>query len=54
MIGYGAEAFIFGYLGLTFFAHFDYDWSLSLIIAEIVIVTSGRFVGTIGLIKVLE
>lgn len=54
MLGYAAEAFVFGYLGLTFFAYFDYDWSWDLIIAEIIIVITGRFTGTIGLIKFLE
>lgn len=54
MISYGAEAFIFGYLGLTFFAHFNFDWSLQLIVAEIIIVTSGRFMGTIGLFKLID
>jgi hypothetical protein len=54
MLGYAAEAFVFGYLGLTFFAYFEYDWSWDLIIAEIIKVILGRFTGTIGLIKILE
>jgi NhaP-type Na+/H+ or K+/H+ antiporter len=27
IIGYGVEAFVFGYLGLTFFAYMEYEWS---------------------------
>lgn len=27
VIGYAIEAFVFGYLGLTFFSYNDYDWS---------------------------
>jgi NhaP-type Na+/H+ or K+/H+ antiporter len=54
VIGYGVEAFVFGYLGLAFFSYASYDWSWQLIICEIVIVIAGRFIGTIGIIKVLE
>jgi len=52
--GYAVEAFVFGYLGLTFFSYMQFDWSWELFIAECIIVISGRFMGTIGLIKFLE
>ena len=45
---------MFGYLGLTFFAYDTYDWSYSLIIAEIIIVCFGRLIGTIVVIKIPE
>ena len=54
IIGYAFEAFVFGYLGLTFFSYANYAWSLELILAEIVVVLVGRFVATIGLIKLFE
>jgi NhaP-type Na+/H+ or K+/H+ antiporter len=54
VIAYAVEAFVFGYLGLTFFSYADEDWSMELIIAEIIIVISGRFMGTVGIIKFLE
>lgn len=54
MIAYAVEAFVFGYLGLTFFSYIEDEWSLELIIAEIIIVISGRFMGTVGIIKFLE
>ena len=43
-----SEAFIFSYLGLTFFSLSTEPWSLDLIIAEIVIILVGRVIGTIG------
>jgi hypothetical protein len=54
VIAYGVEAFVFGYLGLTFFAYFDYEWSWQLIVAEIIIVMSGRLFATVVVVKVLE
>ena len=54
IIGYAFEAFVFGYLGLTFFSYANYQWSTELIIAEIIIVLIGRFASTIGLIKLFE
>ena len=54
MIGYGVEAFVFGYLGLTFFSYVKFDWSWQLFFAEVIIVIAGRFIGTIGIIKFLE
>lgn len=54
VIGYAVEAFVFGYLGLTFFSYMSYEWSWQLFIAELIIVVVGRFMGTIGVIKILE
>jgi hypothetical protein len=53
VIGYGIEAFVFGYIGLTFFSFYEYDWSLGLIIAEVIIVCGGRVVSTLGVIYIL-
>lgn len=47
-------AFIFSYLGITFFAYSDYWWSWELILVEIVIVLFGRFGGTMGLVYLLR
>lgn len=54
VVGYAIEAFVFGYLGLTCFAYNDYDWSWELIVAEGIIIVLGRFMGTIGVIKICE
>lgn len=54
VIGYAVEAFVFGYLGLTFFSYVSYEWSWQLFIAELIIVIVGRFMGTIGIIKLFE
>lgn len=54
VVGYAFEAFVFGYLGLTFFSYAHYSWSWELIIAEIFIVLFGRFTATIGIIKIFE
>lgn len=54
MLGYAVEAFVFGYLGLTFFAYVSFEWSWQLFIAELIIVILGRFMGTIGIIKLFE
>lgn len=54
VIGYGIEAFVFGYLGLTFFAYMEFQWSIQLFLAELIIIIVGRFAGTVGVIKILE
>lgn len=54
VIGYGIEAFVFAYIGLTFFSFMEYEWSLNLFISELIIVIAGRFIGTIGIIKMAE
>lgn len=54
MIAYAVEAFVFGYLGITFFSYIQLDWSWQLFIAMLIICCLGRFIGTIGIIKSLE
>jgi hypothetical protein len=54
VLGYGIEAFVFGYIGLTFFSFYEYDWSFSLIIAETIIVCGGRVFSTLGVIYFLR
>jgi NhaP-type Na+/H+ or K+/H+ antiporter len=54
VISYAIEAFVFGYLGLTFPAYMEFEWSWQLIVAELFVVLAGRFIGTIGVIKFLE
>lgn len=49
-----SEAFIFSYLGLTFFSYNTSPWSTDLIILEIVIIMVGRGIGTIGLYSLLK
>jgi len=53
-LGSAMEGFIFSYLGLTFFAYQEYNWSPRLIGIEFIIVIFGRFCGVLGLIKLLE
>ena len=54
MIAYAVEAFVFGYLGITFFSYIEMDWSWQLFIAMLIICCVGRFIGTIGIIKIPE
>jgi NhaP-type Na+/H+ or K+/H+ antiporter len=54
VIAYAVEAFVFGYLGITFFSYIQLDWSWQLFIAMLIICCSGRFIGTIGIIKICE
>lgn len=49
-----AEAFVFSYIGLTFFSYGTYAWSADLIIAEVFIVIFGRAFGTIGFYSLLN
>lgn len=44
------EAFVFSYLGLTFFSYEAFDWSYQLFLTEIFVVMVGRFIGTVGLV----
>ncbi len=48
------QAFIFSYLGVSFFSFASLDWSPSLILVELGIVIVGRFGGTLGLIGLLR
>jgi NhaP-type Na+/H+ or K+/H+ antiporter len=54
VIAYAVEAFVFGYLGITFFSYIQLDWSWQLFIAMLIICCAGRFIGTIGIIKLFE
>ena len=54
VIAYAVEAFVFGYLGITFFSYISLDWSWQLFIAMLIICIAGRFIGTIGIIKLCE
>lgn len=47
-IGYGTQAFIFVYLGLTFFSYSDYNWSIEFFITELFIVFVARYFSTMG------
>jgi sodium/hydrogen exchanger-like protein 6/7 len=49
-IGFGAEAFVFAYLGLTFFSYASYEWSWQFFISEFFVIVIGRFLGIIGLL----
>jgi hypothetical protein len=53
-LGNAVQGFIFAYLGLTFFAYSDFQWSSSLFSYMLGIVIIGRFVGTLGLVKFLD
>jgi NhaP-type Na+/H+ or K+/H+ antiporter len=54
VIGFALEAFVFAYLGLSFFALTEENWSYSFILVELAICIVGRFVGTVGLITLLR
>lgn len=51
-IGFGAEAFVFAYVGTSFFSFKLYEWSYELIAFEFVFVLIARFVGTVGTLYV--
>jgi NhaP-type Na+/H+ or K+/H+ antiporter len=53
-IGFGAEAFVFAYLGLSFFSYTTYEWSWQFFVAEFLVVIVGRFLGIIGLLYVVS
>lgn len=53
-LGYAAEAFVFGYLGLTFFSYFELRWSPHLFFVELMVILVGRGFGvflTMGMLK---
>jgi NhaP-type Na+/H+ or K+/H+ antiporter len=54
VIAYAVEAYVFGYLGITFFSFIHLDWSWQLFVGMLFICIVGRFVGTIGIIKIFE
>jgi len=53
-LGYLVEAFVFSYLGLTFFSYGGFKWSPGLFAVELVIICLGRGLGTLGLIALLK
>ena len=53
-LGLLMQAFIFSYLGVSFFSFASLDWSPSLILVMLGIVILGRFGGTLGLIGLLR
>lgn len=54
VLGFGAEAFVFSYLGLTFFSYSNFYWSWHLIVTQLIIILVGRVFGTFGLIGLLK
>lgn len=54
LLGYANEAFVFVYLGLTFFSYGEFKWSPQLFVFELLIIIVGRFFGTIGLMYFLK
>lgn len=57
MIGFGFEAFVFAYLGLSFFSYADlktFPWSYQFIFIELFICIIARFTGTVGLLYTLK
>lgn len=50
VIGYGAEAFIFGYLGLTFFTRTNHEWSWEFVVMELFVIVIGRSAGIFGVV----
>lgn len=53
-IGFGAEAFVFAYLGLTFFSYTSYEWSWQFFVSEFFVILVGRFFGIVGLLYVVS
>ena len=53
-MGYAIEAFVFSYLGLTFFSYGGFKWSPGLFAVELVIIVLGRGLGTLGLVGLLK
>lgn len=53
-LGYLTEAFVFSYLGLTFFSYTEFKWSPQLFWIELGIIFFGRFFGTFGLMSLLK
>ena len=53
-LGYATEAFVFGYLGLTFFSYQNLKWSPMLFGIELLVIVIGRLLGTVGLTSFLR
>lgn len=50
VIGFGLEALVFAYLGLSFFHIYDLDWSWHFILVEMGICIFARLMGTVVLL----
>ena len=48
------EAFVFSYLGLTIFSYLEDDWSLGFSVIMVLVLFFGRYIATIGIVKVLD
>jgi len=48
------EAFVFSYLGLTFFSYAQFEFSLGFFAIEICVIMFGRLLGTLGLVNLLK
>jgi len=53
-LGHAMEAFVFIYLGITFFSFKELRWSWHLFVAEVIIIIVGRLIGTIGLLELFS
>jgi NhaP-type Na+/H+ or K+/H+ antiporter len=53
-LGFGAEAFVFAYLGLIFFSNTKLEYSWQFFVSELMIIITGRFIGVIGLLYTLS
>lgn len=53
-LGYVTEAFVFSYLGITFFSYQTYTWSFHLFWVELAIIIICRFIGTVGMFTGLK
>jgi len=53
-LGESTEAFVFAYLGLTFFSYAEYKWSPELFLVELGVIVFGRLLGTFVLVKFVE
>lgn len=53
-LSFMAEAFVFIYLGISFFSFGDLKWCPKLIIIEIFVIMIGRFIAVVGLLGVLR
>ena len=52
--GYIMEAFVFSYLGLTIFSYLEQDWSWKFSIVMVFVLFFGRYIATIGIVKILD
>jgi hypothetical protein len=48
------EAFVFSYLGLTFFSYAQFEFSVEFFFVELLVIMVGRLCGTLGLVMLLK